>query len=46
MHFHYMISDIALPQKKKPAPEIMNFPILVDTSLVIITICSACLIYA
>ena len=47
MHFHYMTSlyGHALA-KKKPDPGVMKFTILVDPSLVIITIYLVCLIYA
>ena len=44
MHFHYMIYGYTLAQDL--APGVMNFTILVDPSLDIITTYKVCLIYA
>ena len=45
MHFHFM-TYMPKPQHKNPCPGVMKLPILVDRSLVIITIYLVYLIYA
>ena len=44
MYFHYM-TYMTKPEHKNPGPGVTNFRILVDPSLVIITIYLVCLIY-
>ena len=45
MQFHYMTSIWPRPCTRTPAPGVMKFIILVDSSLVIITTYLDCLIY-
>ena len=45
MHFHDM-TNMATPQHKNPCPGALKCTILVDSSFVIITTYSVCLIYA
>ena len=45
MHFHYM-THMVTPQQKNPCPGVMKFTILIDPSLVTITIHFDCLNHA